>query len=551
MNRRTNTRWIERFAAMMLASTTITGVWAQDVAPPTQEEPEEVVVPVKVRWFTLGYHGWSESGNGNGHKLRQYATPARGFQIGELRLVAPANGTSPYASLLMRGAPDADRMAEGALAFDGGRGLATASVSHHSFFDPTPTVIPESSEEAAEATVQYAVSPEIGVFWRFKQKARRLAFEAPKDPTDYRTKSIAGGLEGHVLGGHLGVVVADNRFYDKTATQPNSIQHRLDARYSASPFDTLSVEGHYSQTRVEQVGRHDGEVNSWAVNADWDFSSDSSLLLHMRRDTIDLPVIQNARVQERFLTSARLVHRVRGLAVQLGYQHRESERIRADRSFVDVPAWDTYDAKLSGRFPGGIRYAVSGSWEHLTERATMLTNDPRALYWDDRVRGQVRLSGGNEKFQGYGTYRFRFDQNTPRDVEIRSHNLTLGGSYIFDERTSGYLELAGSQYQVRSTDDLAAYFPGSTSISLGFDHAPRDGESYSLALSWFGTDNDNPLGDKDNNVRSTQFSASYRRALSEDSSLELTYSPWRYTDRVYDAMNYRTTVVGIQFSTRY
>ena len=542
-------RWIERFAAVMLLSTTVTGAWAQNATPPAGQEPDENEAPVKVRWFSLGYYGWAETGNG--HKLRQYATPSRGFQIGELRLVAPANGKSPYSTLILRGSPDGDRIATGAVSFADGRGMAKATVSRHEFYDPTPMVIPASSEDVAEATVQYAISPDIGVFYRFKQRTRDMSFEAPKDPTYYRTKSRAGGIEGKVMGGHLGVTVADNRFYDKTGSQPNSIQHRIDARYSVAPIPALNIEGMYAQTRIEQVGRVDGEVNSWAVAADLDMGPSTALLVNVRRDEIDFPIIENAHVRERFLTSARLVHRAGKVAFQAGFLHRESERIRADQQFVDVPSWDTYDAKISGRFAKDIRYSVGWSWEHLTQGPTMLTEDARALYWDDRVRAQVKLSGGGERCNGYATYGLRYDQNSPRETEIRSHNLAFGGSYAVDDKTSAFLEIAGTQYKVNGDDTLVSFFPGSTSFSIGADHALRPNESVSLGVNWFVTDNDNPLGDKDNNVRGTQINASYRRQIDANSSLELTYSPWRYTDRAYDAMNYRTTVVGLTFNTRF
>jgi hypothetical protein len=277
----------------------------------------------------------------------------------------------------------------------------------------------------------------------------------------------------------------------------------------------------------------------------------TALLLNARRDEIDLPIVENAYVRERFMTSVRLVHRAGGVAFQAGYRHRESERIRADQLFVDVPSWDTYDAKISGRFGGGVRYSVGWSWEHLTEGPTMFTGDPRALYFDDRVRAQVKLSGGGERFNGYATYGLRYDQNSPRETEIRSRNLAFGGSYVVDDRTSAFMEVATSQYSVNGDDALASYFPGSTSFSIGADHAIKPNESVSLGFNWFVTDNDNPLGDKDNNVRGTQINASYRRQIDVNSSFELTYSPWRYTDRAYDAMNYRTTVVGLTFNTRF
>ncbi|MCB8931825.1 MAG: hypothetical protein M9921_02795 [Fimbriimonadaceae bacterium] len=543
-------RWIDRFATALTLTTTLAAcACAQDAPDEEQSEPKTLL-----NRFEIEIPGWSLNGNRN--KFRQYAVTPQGFVFRKIELFSPLTEETPYGRFGYSGVPGGDQVADGRLIMEQGRLDVKIHHARSSFYDPTPLLVDTSHDRDTSVEVSYALTPEVGAFYRFDERNKKLNYDPPKERTRTYAKRATGGLSGEVLGGQAEVTLSDYRYYDQDGGSPDSIHHRFDAAYSRDLGPSLSVQGAYNRTQIEQRGLSDSEVKRWSIGADWYVGPYTSLMLDFRNDKVDMPNVANSYVRERFMTTARLVHRFQGAALQLAYKHREAERLRGDQTFVDVPKWDTYEGRLSGHLGGPLRYTVRGNWEHMTRGATMVVEDPRALYWDDRVMGQIKIDGGVDRFQGYATYTFRFDQNDPRDVEVRSHNLTVGGHYAFTDRTSAYIEFATDTYKVSSPPDelgltLDAFFPSSTSYAVGFDHAISDRGSLSVAATHYTTRSANPLLVRDANYRGTEITATYSRVLSPDSSFSITYSPWRYTDKLYEQMNYRTTVVGLQYSTKF
>lgn len=543
-------RWIDRFAtALTLTTSMAAGAWAQD--PPEEEQPEP---KARFNRFEIEIPGWSLSGNRN--KFRQYATAPQAFVFRRLELVSPLTEESPYGRLSLSGLPGRDMVGDGRLIMEQGRLDVQVHHGSSSFYDPTPLLVDTSYNRDTAVEVSYKLTPKVGAFYRFQERNKKLVYDPPKDRTTTYAKQAAGGVEGELLGGHAEVTLSDYRYYSQNGAFPDSIHHRFDANYARDLGPSLSLQGAYSSTRIEQRGLADSEVKRWTLGADWNLGPVTYLMVDFRNDQIDMPTTERSFVRERFMTSARLVHRFQKASLQLAYKHREAERMRGDQTFVDVPKWDTYEGRLSGRLGGPLRYSIRGSWEHMVRGATMVVADPRALYWDDRVLGQLKIDGGFDRFQGYAAYTFRFDQNDPRETDVRSHNLSIGGHYAFTDRTSAFLEYATDRYTVSSPADesgliLDDFFPSSTSYAVGFDHAISDRASLSLAATHIVTNNANPLLERDGNYRGTEITATYSRVIGPDSSFSVTYSPWRYTDKLYDQMNYRTTVVGLQYSKKF
>jgi hypothetical protein len=265
--------------------------------------------------------------------------------------------------------------------------------------------------------------------------------------------------------------------------------------------------------------------------------------------------VENAYVQEIFVTSIRLVHQFPGVSFQAGFQHKEAERVRADQSYVDVPKWDTYDARLSTRITPSVRLSAKGSWEHMRNGPQVVSDDNRSLFWDDRVRGQIKIDGGNDRFAGYAVYGYRFDQNSGREVEIATHNFTLGANYIFNDKASAYLEYANETIEAKGVDDdglsLDDFFPSSISFAFGMDYSIRANESVSVAISHYFTRNANPLRLVDGNIRGTEITATYNRQLGPNSSLQVVFAPWTYSDRLVEQMRYRATALGINYRIKF
>lgn len=550
-------RWKRRTAKALMLAMSITSGWAQQEGGDRPQQPEEPEAP-PIKWnsFSLGYSYWSISGND--HKLRQYASPTRDLDLLELRYTYPGNGITPYGRIVMKGIPKNDNVQEGQLIFANGRANLTFAFDSHEHYDPTPVTVDKSHERNAQATLSYSLTPDLGVWVAYRNKTRDISYEPPKANTAAINRTLAAGIEGNVLGGHAGVTVAERRFHDRNGILPTTINRRLDLFYGKQILPTLNLEGVFSNSRIQQRGFRDSNVRSWVLNSDWDIGPETLLSASFRREDLSLPNTDNAYVRKRYAYGARLSHRfLNSMFAQVGYEHREAERVRGDQTFVDVPKWDIVDGRVSGRLGStGFRYALRGSWEHLNRAALMVTEDPRALYWDDRVRFLAKVTYGGERLNAYATYQYRFDQNTPRNVEISSQSLTIGGSYSFSDRTSAFLEFANESYRASGVRDEAGYdldwfFPSSTSIGVGFNHVFDSATSLSIGLSHYVTNNDNPLGLRDGNIRNTELTATFKRQIDQNNAVELVVAPWTYRDRLSDQMGYRSTMIGINWTVKF
>ena len=290
-------KWFERFATAVSLTTLVACAHGQ--TPPAQEPDEEETEP-KLLWnrFEIEIPGWSFRGNRN--KFRQYATPPQGFVIRNLEMISPVTDEGRFFRLGIRGFPDQDMAGEGRFIGDGGRLDVKVSHTTHRFSDPTPLVIDSSQDRRTQVGVSYSLTPKIGAFFQFRESDRNLSFDPPKDRTDTRTKYAAAGVEGAVLGGHAEFTVADNRVYDATGVAPDSVRHRVDARFGRDFGESFGVQGAFSRTQIEQRGLQDSEVESWNVGANWYVGPSTTLLFDMRNDELEMPNVLNAVVRERF-----------------------------------------------------------------------------------------------------------------------------------------------------------------------------------------------------------------------------------------------------------
>jgi predicted porin len=547
-------RWFERFAMAAAFAALASIGFCQDppvpADPPKQEEKEEP--PAKRNWISFGTYGWDFSGNRQ--LFRRYASGPGNYSIRELRLFSEGSEDQPFARFTLRGSPWEDSESEGLIILGGGRASLRGNFGRHTFVEPSQFPTPDSHERKVGGTAAYAITPKIGAFFTYEAAEHENNLELPKLPYDLRTKSFGGGLQGEVFGGNAAVTLVDRRYYDRNGLIPDVIQHQILARYGIPIGKSFTVEGSYADVRIEQNNGMDNSVKNWKLNADWDIGPDTSLLFETGRSEYDLPQVLNSYTQEQFLTKIRLVHHFPQASIQLGYKRREAERIRGDHLYVDVPKWDTFDGRVSTRI-AGLRLTAKGSWEHMRDGATMISTDSRALYWDDRVRAQLKLDGGNDRLSGYAVYSYRLDQNDARSTEITNHNLTIGASYLFNERASAYFEIANDTYEVDGFSEdglhLDDFFPSSVSIAFGFDYSIDAKSSASLALNHYYTRNANPLRIEDGNFRGTELTAVYRRDINADSSFDVTVAPWRYRDRLNDQLDYRTTIFGVNYTVKF
>lgn len=535
--------WLSTGTMTALAMAMV-GAVAQETPPPTEpqkkeEEPEEEIIPVKWNEITVGYSSFRVNSG-----LSRYARPSEGLSLHDLKFLVPGSESTPYARLVLRGMPSQDNLIDGYVALNRGRTVVRGSRKQYKFyaFDWRPTDPSEDNE--AEVTVEHSFAPNIGGFITYKSSERDGRYPAPRDAEHIRARTLAGGVGGKVLGGNLGLTLSDRRLNDDTGAQPASLQRRFDASYARDFGDTLSLEGSAGFTRIEQAGLASSNIRTYALSGAWDVSPSTGLQFHFGRQDFDLNSILNAHAQKRLVSSVRLMHRWPGWSFQFGFKHKETERVRADQSFVDVPKVNEYDARLAGRL-GPARLTLRGSWEDLRETAIMNTFDTRQLLWDDRATFQAKLDGGGDAFSAYGTYTYKFQQNKQRGVEIGWNNVAIGGSYVFTPAVNGYAEFSADDFHVlggaETGQDLDFFFPNSRSFALGLNWSKDASLTASASLNYY----------ESGNVRGTQLTLSLRRRLCADHDLELVVAPWRHEDRQFNLTGYRTTFLSARYTVRF
>lgn len=542
-----------------LAVLAVGAAWAfaQDPEPPAPSpEPEQEAEALKpVKWNLIGVSALDVRHTGNAHKLHQYGRIPEGFVLRELDILMPARGSIPYTRVWASGTTrDSSVFQARAIALDG-RLSASWSDSNHVSLDPAPTDVLESGNRTVEANVSAALTPKIAAYWSYRERKVNQYPEVPYTPRRGRTKSFTGGISGEVLGGALSLSSGDRRTYSQSPNHRDSVVKHFEGSYQLRLVPALAVEGAYEWARLSAPGLPRNTRESWGFNADWDLSEQSSLNLYSRFDDYDLNISDTAYVRQRFTAGAKLSHEIGDGRLQLGYRHSEAERVRADQAFVDVPKSDQFEGRVSGKAGGGIRYVLRGSWEHTNDAAKMLTEDPRQLFWDDRVLGQLSLFKSFDRWSGYATYTNRFLQNSGRDVELGHDAYLLGANYAIDDRTSGYFEYSHEDYRGRGVTEegynFDDFFPSASVWALGFDFAQTLTQSFSLGLTYMTTRDANPLLLADQNVRRFEITSNFRKRLSEDSSLEVLFAPWRHEDRVVSTMDVRSAVFGLTYRTKF
>lgn len=532
---------IGNIAAFALSAATVA---AQDAPPPTApaapgEKTTEDEAPPKWNEATLGFSLFKRSDN-----LNQYARATEGFTLNYLRLLRPAGDNSPYYRFIFRGLPNQDNAIDGYIAFNEGRTVLRGSRTQHDYYvlDWRPRA--GSRDNDTRVVLEHAFNPSLGAFVAYRASGRTGRYAPPRDADRTRTNTVAAGLGGTVLGGNLGVNFADVHTFHDDGNQPQTVQRRIDATYTRDLGSTFSLEGSASLAKIEQTGLLRSGIRTLSLAGAWELSPTTTMQFSLGRQDVELDNVQNAYVRKRLDTSVRLIERWPGWSFQFGFKHKESERVRADHTYVDVPKVDVYDARLAGRL-GPARLTVRGSWENLTATAGMTTEDSRQLLWDDRATFQAKLDAAGERVSGYGAYTYKFQQNKQRGVEIGWHNLLVGASYIFSPSWNGYAEYAYDAYHVvgsaETGERLGSYFPNSQTASVGLNWSQDPTWSASAGLNFF----------ESREVRGAQVSLSLRKHIGADRDFEFTVAPWLRDDRQFGITGYRATFISARYTLRF
>lgn len=514
---------------------------AQD-APEPSEEPEETPAP-KLNKLTLRYSALEISGNRS--TARKRGSLANGLAIEELSYLRPGNDIMPFIRLTLRDTPDRDYSFGANLISPNGATQYSLTTMHRRYQKNALTPTGDSDDYFTEARISHR-SGNTGVFVAYQNTERDIQPERPRPSRYPNTQRIAGGLQTQSGPVNASLTATQTRTTDRSNLIPRSVQQVFGAQLSGDLGPNVSLLGAATHTRVSQSALEDSKMNSLALSGIVDLWHRTSLRFDLSRQDLDLPNVETSYDRQRFSTGAQLNTYIKGWGLQLGYRHRETERVRRDRSSIDVPSWDTYEARLSRRLSDQLRVTLKGTWDDLRDSYVSGTRDTRQLTFDDRVAGQAKVDYTSDSTSIYAIYNYQFRQNRQRDVALTWHNIALGASRQVSEPLSVYGEvsfdsIAGGNKVAATDGQLEEFFPNSMNAAAGFSLSMDSVSTLSASVNGFSTDN----------VWGVQLSASYTRQLADDRTFELTVSPWTTRDRLLHETSYRATLVTLKYSLKF
>lgn len=489
----------------------------------------------------LAYTTWKASRYANA--MNQNGTVSGGIGLSRLAIVTPFDHDLFYA-LEIKGTPGLDFIAH----FEaevGAKSTLTANARHFSFFDPSVGTRDPSTRSGYDATFEHQLVPNFGGFATYKFDQYQHNFPPPGPQTDYVNRTFAIGGQTQ-LGDHtFGATYTETRFSDLNETQPITVTNTGEFRYVGQWGPNLTTVGTATVSLIQQRSRPESWVHTYAVSGIYDVAEGSSLGGHINESLIDLNWVQNAYVRRRVDSGLNYEGRLGRLGFGFGFSHREEERVRADHSYVDVPAWNTFDVKLNGRVAKLYRVSVKGSLESLTNAPIFQTDDPTLLYWSKKAQVQAKVSGGNETNAGYASFTYKYRENIDRQYALNWYNMAGGASHVFSPKLLGYAEVALDQYNTFGSSSVApsleTYFPASETFSVGLDFTRSPRENYSLVLTSFYTEDQ----------WGQQVALSYHLDLGKERFFQFTYSPWLQRDRLYDVDTFTAPVLVVKLGVRF
>lgn len=520
---------------------------AQDATPASAPDDEATAEQGKTPILDVGWGDWNLRGNDT--FFRRYGTPSRGFFIRDFSHLMTNDAASYRASWDVRGLPQTDHWMNATLLLNYGRTTAQVWSTRSDFTDSTPFPLPASEQKAMEALVKQRLTPDSAVTLRYSMEKKERNLEAPRPERNQRTRYLDVNAQGAIAGGQGGVGYTDFRYWDRTDRQPDTQVQRWTAHYDRNLTSAIDAGGAYTHSRITQAGRPNASVETYQLGAGWQMSERTDLTFAFRRDKIEVPVVQNAYVRERITAGGRLVHRLGAWTANIGYTHREAERVRADRSFVDVPIWDKTDVRLTGKLSEGLRMSVRGTYEHMRGRPVMVMADARSTYFDDNRMLQVKLDKTADRFGAYGSVTLRAQRNALRDVDIKTTALNLGGTFdaapglsFFGEFASEKTQATGEGVENRNFD---AYFPSSRVVTLGASYGFKPELSLTATYTQIGTDNVNPIFERGGNYKGRYLTLGLVHRTKQGNEFGLLFAPWHYEDKTDASINYATTVIAL------
>jgi len=521
--------------------------WSQDDTkkqdPPKEDPAAAAEETTRFDFHTYSFGYASRVVKQNRVAVSPYAQMPSGFVFFQGKCIVPMEEGRPFTSWYFSGMPNADYAASVRYVLPGTTIKVDASDAN--YYDQALGLKDASRDRTLSFSANQKLARGVDAYITADTSERNHQYTGPKPNAQVDKRQYGAAVTANAGPGQLQVAASTQAVGTKGDLYPYTERNTLQARYSADLSDSFSIAGSAGYTRIGQRGLENSAVRTYGVDGRWDWAPGTMLNFKVRHEDFDLNATENAYVRTRIMTGLGLHTRLGKWAVDLGYTHREAERYREDQSFVDVPKWNDYSVKFSGRIAPNLRFSAKGLWQDLTNQAEFQTTDTRMLQWDDRATGQAKLDYFNGSLAGYLTYTHRFQRNSVRDVIVGWNNVALGASYTFNDKLSMFGEMAVDRFHVsenvgQNGDFLADYFSNGNTYSVGVDYRRSLKETYSATWNYFeGTES---LGH--------QLTFNYWRDLGHRQSLDMTFAPWRQVDRLFDINSYEAALFSLRFTVR-
>lgn len=523
--------------------------------PSEEKKEEQEAKPERLRPVTLGL-GWSDWNlSGNARRFRQYATPPESLFTPGLRYDRLGLRSGHQAFLALKGLGEEDYRSEGQIDLWHGRLRLEGFLARSRFFEPTPVVIGQSEDRDTDGSLKLFLSRTFSISARYTLLEETNPRDVPLEPFVQKTRSTDLVAAGRLGNGQVRLSLSDWRYFDRTLVLRDTRVERWQLRYLWEPTPTVGIEGAYAHMNITQPAAPSGRAEVLSLAGDVAAGPSTNLDLGYRRDKIGLPVVANAYSREQRLFRARMSHRWRRWSAQFGVQYRELERLRGNQLFVDVPAYVTFDGRLSGRISPQWRLTLRGWAQDLSDEPPMTTSDTRSLLWSGRQLFQVRLEGGPPDLGSYLSFTHRNWDNGARGSSLSLNQFQIGGTWTASPVLEVFAEYSHEAWSAK-TDVAAApviglFAPNAHVIAAGANWSVGPRSFVGLSYSTFWTENDNPLQLRDGNTRGHFLTIQARHLFPSGHEVGLLIAPWTYTDKVVGAMDYDAAIVMVTGSARF
>ncbi len=503
---------------------------------------------------TSGWSSWGLTGNRN--KFRQYATPAHGFDLAELRL-AITDLTRNDVRLDFQGVGDDDYRATGLVRLNAGTTKVWAADSRNHFFDPDPSVTQESRRRVSEGYVWQKLLPDFAIQFRSRLDDQREAIAEPIGQLSQTTRTSTISARGSIWrNGFVELGYADTRYVDNTAVLPTTATQSVNAGVSQQFGDSLTLGGSYGHTRISQPGLPVDTIREFGFGGSGVLDRSTNLLVSYRNEGIEMPSVTFAFDRRRQQAKARIVRRLgSGWSLQAGYSQLATERVIDDHTAVGVGRFHTLDFELDGRLSRSSRISAKVSREAMQGAFQMEVLDPRALYWNGRWDARLKVDAHNELANVYLVFDWHQNRNTVRDVTVKNQGLTIGAEWNPKPELEFYSEISTDIWSGRTTDplspDLGAFFPDAVTLTLGANWTINAKTWATGNYTFVNSQNGDPLGLAGTSIWGSYFTGTLHYRVGTDHELSLTFAPGQFSDLASPQSGYRTGLVRLTAKARF